>query len=92
MRRRAATAPSSSAGRIEASQPGVPGGAAVALSGAVAKWQIDTEVLFGRLSAHGAAMASTAGEFTTTDSSNAAAIKAVGEAGTSAVATDANVL
>lgn len=66
-------------GRIEAAQPGVPAGAAVALSAAVAKWQVDTTVLHAKLTDHGVDLRGAATGYASTDRRNAANIKAVGD-------------
>ncbi|MCG5430970.1 hypothetical protein LV457_01485 [Mycobacterium sp. MYCO198283] len=58
--------------------------AAAALA-AVAKWQIDTTVLHGRLSAHGEAMSGSAASFSETEVSNAADIGVVGDEGSACV-------
>lgn len=64
-------------GRVEAAQVGVPTGSAAALSAAVAKWQADTTVLFGRLVEHGEALRGAAAGYASTDEENAADIEAV---------------
>lgn len=66
-------------GRIEAAQVGVPAGSAAALSVAVAKWQVDTTVMFGNLVQHSEALRGAAIGYETTDEHNAAAIDAVGD-------------
>jgi hypothetical protein len=65
-------------GRIEAAQVGVPAGSAAALS-AVAKWQVDTTVMFGNLVQHSEALRGAAIGYEATDEHNAAAIDAVGD-------------
>lgn len=73
-------------GRIEAVQGGVPAAAAVALSGVVAKWQVDTTVLFGKLAEHGEAMHGAATGYVEHDERSAANIEAVGVQGSSLAA------
>jgi hypothetical protein len=68
-------------GRIEAAQAGVPTGAAVALSAAVAKWQIDTSALFGNLMLHGGALRGAEVGYVETEDSNSEAINEVGAEG-----------
>ena len=66
-------------GRIEAAQPGVPAAAAVALSAAVSKWQVDTTVLHTKMTGHSADFRGAATGYQTTDQRNAGNIKAVGD-------------
>ena len=68
-------------GRIEAAQAGVPATAAVALSAAVAKWQIDTAALFGNLMHHGGALRGAEAGYVETEDSNSEAINEVGAEG-----------
>jgi hypothetical protein len=65
-------------GRIEAAQAGVPATAAVALSAAVAKWQVDTTAMFGNLMEHGGALRGAEVGYVATEDRNSEAIDAVG--------------
>ena len=68
-------------GRIEAAQSGVPAGAAVALSAAVAKWQVGTADLFGNLMNHSEAIRGAEVGYVATEDHSAEAINAVGAEG-----------
>jgi uncharacterized protein YukE len=54
-------------GRIEAAQVGLPTGSAAALSSAVAKWQVNTTALFGRMVDHSAGLRAGATLYQQTD-------------------------
>jgi uncharacterized protein YukE len=54
-------------GRMEAAQPGLPGGSAAALTGAVAKWQGDTTAMFGRMVDHSHGLRTGAAAYVHTD-------------------------
>lgn len=54
-------------GRIEVAQPGLPAGAAAALSGAVEKWQADTSAIYGRMVDHSNGLRSGAATYHSTD-------------------------
>jgi uncharacterized protein YukE len=75
MRTRHAT----SDGQIESSQPGLPAGAAVAVSAAVSKWQADTSTLYEQLVGHGDGLRSGAAAYHEADQQGAAEIDAAGQ-------------
>jgi hypothetical protein len=67
-------------GRIEAAQNGIPGGAAAALTGALAKWQHDTSMQFTKLVEHGTGLRTGAAAYDDIDAQSAEALRAAGMA------------
>lgn len=68
-------------GRIQDAQAGVPAGAAAALSAAVAKWQGDTAIQFGKLMEHSGNLRGAEVGYTATESRSSEAIDTVGADG-----------
>lgn len=54
-------------GCMEAAHPGLPGGSAAALTGAVSKWQGDTTAMFGRMVDHSHGLRTGAAAYVRTD-------------------------
>lgn len=63
---------------IEAAHIGVPGGAAVALTAAVTKWQADSTAMFAQLVGHAEALRDGARVYVQVDEHGAAAIDSAG--------------
>jgi uncharacterized protein YukE len=60
--------------RIEAAQRGLPTGSAAALSAAVAKWQLNSTALFGRMVDHSTGLRAGAAGYQQTDQDSASEI------------------
>ena len=67
-------------GRIESAQRGLPAGSAAVLSSAVAKWQGDTAMLFGRMVDHSTGLRAGASGYQQADRDGASEIEAAAAA------------